>query len=144
MQGLNRPRDGGYYDDALMPVSYTHLMCIRDRVARYAKAAAHLAKHPDDKDSTHKELHEEQETLLDEIAELKVPLTEVQEMCIRDRSCIAGCWTLCYPKGRRTRTESCLSASLSQPLPQSCPCLLYTSNRMTSLCGICFPGDVVP
>ena len=26
-----------------------------------------------------------------------------------------------YPKGRRTRTESCLSAFLSQPLPQSCP-----------------------
>ena len=24
-------------------------------------------------------------------------------------------------KGQRTRTESCLSASLSQPLPQSCP-----------------------
>ena len=26
-----------------------------------------------------------------------------------------------YPKGRRTRTESYLSASLLQPLPQSCP-----------------------
>ena len=48
-------------------------------VARYAKAAAYLAKHPDDKDSTKKELQEEQETLLSEIAELKVPLTEVQE-----------------------------------------------------------------
>ena len=48
-------------------------------VARYEKAAAHLAKHPDDKDSTQKELQEEQETLLSEIAELKVPLTEVQE-----------------------------------------------------------------
>ena len=48
-------------------------------VARYAKAAAYLAKHPDDKDSTQKELQEEQETLLSEIAELKVPLTEVQE-----------------------------------------------------------------
>ena len=48
-------------------------------VARYAKAAAYLAKHPDDKDSTQKELQEEQETLLEEIAELKVPLTEVQE-----------------------------------------------------------------
>ena len=48
-------------------------------VARYEKAAAHLAKHPDDKDSTQKELQEEQETLLEEIAELKVPLTEVQE-----------------------------------------------------------------
>ena len=48
-------------------------------VARYAKAAAYLAKHPDDKDSTQKELQEEQEKLLREIAELKVPLTEVQE-----------------------------------------------------------------
>ena len=38
-------------------------MCIRDS----------------DKDSTQKELQEEQETLLEEIAELKVPLTEVQE-----------------------------------------------------------------
>jgi len=47
-------------------------------VARYAKAAAYLAKHPDDKDSTQKELQEEQETLHSEIAELKVPLTEVQ------------------------------------------------------------------
>ena len=48
-------------------------------VARYEKAAAYLAKHPDDKDSTQKELQEEQEMLLSEIAELKVPLTEVQE-----------------------------------------------------------------
>ena len=48
-------------------------------VARYEKATAYLAKHPDDKDSTQKELQEEQETLLSEIAELKVPLTEVQE-----------------------------------------------------------------
>ena len=48
-------------------------------VARYEKAVAYLAKHPDDKDSTQKELQEEQETLLSEIAELKVPLTEVQE-----------------------------------------------------------------
>ena len=48
-------------------------------VARYEKATAYLAKHPDDKDSTQKELQEEQETLLREIAELKVPLTEVQE-----------------------------------------------------------------
>ena len=48
-------------------------------VARYEKAAAYLAKHPDDKDSTQEELQEEQETLLSEIAELKVPLTEVQE-----------------------------------------------------------------
>ena len=44
-----------------------------------AKAAAYLAKHPDDKDSTQKELQEEQETLLEEIAALKIPLTEVQE-----------------------------------------------------------------
>ena len=48
-------------------------------VARYAKAAAYLAKHPDDKDKTKKELQQEQETLLSEIADLKVPLTEVQE-----------------------------------------------------------------
>ena len=48
-------------------------------VARYAKATAYLAKHPDDKDSTQKELQQELETLLSEIAELKVPLTEVQE-----------------------------------------------------------------
>ena len=47
-------------------------------VARYEKAAAYLAKHPDDKDSTQKELQQEQETLLEEIAEMKVPLTEVQ------------------------------------------------------------------
>ena len=48
-------------------------------VARYEKAAAYLAKHPDDKDSTQKELQQEQETLLEEIAALKTPLTEVQE-----------------------------------------------------------------
>ena len=48
-------------------------------VARYAKAAAYLAKHPDDKDSTQKELQEEQEKLISEIAELNAPLTEVQE-----------------------------------------------------------------
>ena len=47
-------------------------------VARYAKAAAYLAKHPDDKDKTKNELQEEQEKLLSEIAELKEPLTEVQ------------------------------------------------------------------
>ena len=39
----------------------------------------YLAKHPDDKDSTQKKLQEEQETLLEEIAALKIPLTEVQE-----------------------------------------------------------------
>ena len=48
-------------------------------VARYAKAAAYLAKHPDDKDKTKNELQQEHETLLSEIAELKVPLTGVQE-----------------------------------------------------------------
>ena len=48
-------------------------------VARYEKAAAYLAKHPDDKDSTQKELQEEQEKLVGEIAGLKEPLTEVQE-----------------------------------------------------------------
>ena len=36
-------------------------------------------KHPDDKDKTKNELQEEQEKLLSEIAELKIPLTEVQE-----------------------------------------------------------------
>ena len=48
-------------------------------VARYAKAAVYLVKHPDDKDKTKNELQQEQEKLLSEIAELKVPLTEVQE-----------------------------------------------------------------
>ena len=47
-------------------------------VAQYEKAADYLAKHPDDKDSTQKKLQEEQETLLEEIAALKTPLTEVQ------------------------------------------------------------------
>ena len=47
-------------------------------VARYAKAAAYLAKHRDDKDTTQKKLQEEQETLLEEIAALKTPLIEVQ------------------------------------------------------------------
>ena len=40
-------------------------------VARYAKAAAYLAKHPDDKDSTKKELLQEQAKLVGEIADLK-------------------------------------------------------------------------
>ena len=48
-------------------------------VARNEKPPAYLAKHPDDKDSTQKKLQQEQETLLEEITELKVPLTEVQE-----------------------------------------------------------------
>ena len=48
-------------------------------VARYEKAAAYLAKHPDDKDSTQKKLQQEQETLLEEIAALKISLTEVQD-----------------------------------------------------------------
>ena len=47
-------------------------------VARYEKATAYLAKHPDDKDRTQKKLQQEQETLLEEIAALKTPLTEVQ------------------------------------------------------------------
>ena len=42
----------------------------------------YLAKHPDDKDKTKKELQQEQETLLSEIADLKVPLTEVQELSL--------------------------------------------------------------
>ena len=52
-------------------------MCIRDspEVVRYEKAAAYLAKHPDDKDSTQKELQEEQEKLVGGIAGLKEPLT---------------------------------------------------------------------
>ena len=61
-------------------------------VARYEKATAYLAKHPDDKDSTQKELQEEQEKLLSEIAELKVPLTEVQEDLKKLRDI-----TSCYP-----------------------------------------------
>ncbi len=48
-------------------------------VARYAKATASLPSTRTDKDSTQKELQEEQETLLEEIAALKIPLTEVQE-----------------------------------------------------------------
>ena len=48
-------------------------------VARFEKASAYLAKHPDDKDSTKKELLQEQAKLVGEIADLKVPLTEVQE-----------------------------------------------------------------
>ena len=48
-------------------------------VARFEKASAYLAKHPDDKDSTKKELTQEQATLLEEIADLKTPLTEIQE-----------------------------------------------------------------
>lgn len=48
-------------------------------IARFEKASAYLAKHPDDKDSTKKELTQEQATLLEEIADLKTPLTEIQE-----------------------------------------------------------------
>ena len=48
-------------------------------VARFEKAAAYLAKHPDDKDSTKKELLQEQTKLVGEIADLKAPLTGVQE-----------------------------------------------------------------
>ena len=48
-------------------------------VARFEKASAYLAKHLEDKDSTKKELLQEQAKLVDEIADLKAPLTEVQE-----------------------------------------------------------------
>jgi ribosomal protein L44E len=48
-------------------------------VVRYEKASAYLAKHPDDKDRTKKELKQEQAKLVSEIAELKAPLIEVQE-----------------------------------------------------------------
>lgn len=48
-------------------------------VARFEKASAYLDKHPDDKDSTKKELRQEQEKLVEEIADLKTPLTGVQE-----------------------------------------------------------------
>ena len=44
-----------------------------------SETGAYLAKHPDDKDSTKKELLQEQAKLVGEIADLKVPLTEVQE-----------------------------------------------------------------
>ena len=63
-------------------------------VAWYEKAA-YLAKHPDDKDSTQKELQEEQEKLVGEIAGLKEPLTEVQADLkkLRDiRYCVSNFW----------------------------------------------------
>ena len=106
MEALQKQAQVEYLLDVL-PVSYTHLLSARTdckeckpvyekyqkiffkktkekfnqehpEVARYAKATAYLAKHPDDKDSTQKKLQEEQETLLEEIAALKTPLTEVQ------------------------------------------------------------------
>ena len=54
-------------------------------VARFEKASAYLAKHPDDKDSTKKELLQEQAKLVGEIADLKVPLTEVQKVLEKRR-----------------------------------------------------------
>ena len=49
-----------------MPGYLYEYSCFKKEL-RYAKAAAYLAKHPDDKDSTQKELQEEQEMLLSEI-----------------------------------------------------------------------------
>ena len=48
-------------------------------VYRYEKAAACLARHPDEKDKSKKELQQEQAKLVKEIAGFKAPLTEVQE-----------------------------------------------------------------
>ena len=63
-----------------MPCPHNEITIVqRSQRQSAVAAAAYLAKHPDDKDSTQKELQQEQETLLEEIAELKVPLTEVQE-----------------------------------------------------------------
>lgn len=47
-------------------------------VAKFEKARAVLSKHPEAKTATAKELKKERETLMDEIAELRVPLEEVQ------------------------------------------------------------------
>ena len=50
--------------------------CMRPLINKKLKLMSELTEH---KDSTQKELQQEQETLLEEIAALKVPLTEVQE-----------------------------------------------------------------
>ena len=50
--------------------------CMRPLINKKLKLMSELTEH---KDSTQKELQQEQETLLEEIAEMKVPLTEVQE-----------------------------------------------------------------
>ena len=64
-------------------------------VARYAKAAAYLAKHPDDKDSTKKELLQEQAKLVDEIADLKVPSVSYTHLDVYKRQTLARiCETL--------------------------------------------------
>ena len=47
-------------------------------VAKFEKARAVLSKHPEAKTTTAKELKKERENLMDEIAELRVPLEEVQ------------------------------------------------------------------
>ena len=47
-------------------------------VARFEKASAYIAGHPEDKDSTKKELREELTKLAEEIANVSAPLTEIQ------------------------------------------------------------------
>ncbi len=83
-------------------------------VARYEKAADYLAKHPDDKDKTKNELQQEQETLLSEIAELKVPLTEVQEDLKKLRTSATG-YGKPHPAQRKAK-----SRPRSSPSKKSC------------------------
>mgnify|MGYP002791640676 CR=1 FL=1 len=47
-------------------------------VARFEKASAYIARHPEDKDSTKKELQEELARLAEEIANVSAPLAEIQ------------------------------------------------------------------
>lgn len=47
-------------------------------VARFEKASAYIARHPEDKDSTKKELREELTKLAEEIAGVSAPLAEIQ------------------------------------------------------------------
>src|SRR5699024_971186 len=47
-------------------------------VAKFEKARAVLSKHPEAKTTTAKELKKERETLMGEIAELRIPLEKVQ------------------------------------------------------------------
>ena len=98
-------------------------------VARYAKAAAYLAKHPDDKDSTQKELQEEQETLLEEIAALKTPLTEVQEDLKKLRD--IRYWVRKATPGTEESKEPPKKQPIKEVL-QDKACLLYTSCMATS------------
>ena len=75
-------------------------------VARFAKASAYLAKYPDDKDSTKKELLQERTKLVGEIADLKAPLTELQEDLKKLRG-FRGCNRLCRFAAWIGETGSC-------------------------------------